>query len=169
MKSRAFLLTIVCSVIWQVGAYAQQPSIHLEDRSGPDEPVRIANLRLSGSVRLSHDEQDAMVRDITSREYRGAASTNEVSERLRYALQKRGYFKAQSAVEAADLRLDGHRAALWLVANIESGEQYRVKDITFKNVKAFAPEELRAMFALKSGDVFDTDKVRVGLENVRRA
>ena len=45
---------------------------------------------------------------------------------------------------------------------------YRLKAIKFQNGKAFQPTVLRATFPLQAGEIFNTAKIRLGLENLRR-
>jgi len=45
---------------------------------------------------------------------------------------------------------------------------YRLKAIKFQNGKAFQPTVLRAAFPIQAGEIFNTAKIRLGLENLRR-
>ena len=53
---------------------------------------------------------------------------------------------------------------------VEEGDQYRLKEITFTGNKAVSDTRaLRAQFKIKDGDIFDTEAIRKGLENLRKA
>ena len=53
---------------------------------------------------------------------------------------------------------------------VEEGDRYKLKEITFTGNKAVADTRaLRAQFKIKDGDIFDTEAVRKGLENLRKA
>ncbi len=53
---------------------------------------------------------------------------------------------------------------------VEEGVQYRLKEITFTGNKAITnTAALRAQFKIKDGDIFDTEAVRKGIENLRKA
>ncbi len=53
---------------------------------------------------------------------------------------------------------------------MEEGDRYKLKEITFTGNKAVADTRaLRAQFKIKDGDIFDTEAIRKGLENLRKA
>ncbi len=53
---------------------------------------------------------------------------------------------------------------------VEEGDRYRLKEITFTGNKAVTnTRALRAQFKIKDGDIFDTEAIRKGLENLRKA
>jgi len=104
---------------------------------------------------------------------------NEDAERVRYFYQTKGYFKAlvgdpktqihdtapkwyffeKSPGKAVDIKLP-----------VEEGDRFRLKEITFSGNKAVTnTAQLRTLFKLKDGDIFDTEAVRKGLENLRKA
>jgi outer membrane protein insertion porin family len=56
-----------------------------------------------------------------------------------------------------------------VTARVDDGERYRFKKITFTGNKAIVNTALlRNSFPMKDGDIFDTSKVREGLENLRK-
>ena len=53
---------------------------------------------------------------------------------------------------------------------VEEGDSYRLKEITFTGNKAVTDTRaLRAQFKIKDGDIFDTEAIRKGLDNLRKA
>ena len=53
---------------------------------------------------------------------------------------------------------------------VEEGDRYRLKEITFSGNKAVSDTRaLRAQFKIKDGDIFDTEAIRKGLDNLRKA
>jgi outer membrane protein insertion porin family len=53
---------------------------------------------------------------------------------------------------------------------VEEGEQYTLREINFSGNKAVTNvEALRGLFRLKPGEIFNTARVREGLENMRKA
>ena len=165
MKVRTLLVCLTLSPL----LCAQQSPINLNDRIGADEPVRINGLRIVENKHLPAAELAAVTHEVMQAPYRGPKAADEVAERLRYALQERGYFKAICAVSVSSFRIAGDTAAIQLDANVEPGNQYRLGQITFQNAKAMRPEELRAMFPLQPGEIFNANAVRIGLEQMRRA
>jgi outer membrane protein insertion porin family len=57
-----------------------------------------------------------------------------------------------------------------VIINVEEGRQYKLNKITFAGVKLFrAPEALmQPIFGMAEGDVFSTEKLRKGMEQIRK-
>jgi len=145
--------------------------------------IRLRNLTLIGPSQISPAEQQQIAAEIEklnpatmdSASSISASSIDEISERLRYALQKRGFFKA--LVSDPNVTIVGESASEEVIdANyyVELGRQYRLKEITFANNAdpkkglAFSASELRQSFPISDGEIFDTDKIRIGLEKLRQ-
>ena len=106
---------------------------------------------------------------------------NEDAERVRYYYQTKGYFKA--LVSDPKTQIHDTSGFTWympwshkpgkavdITLPIEEGFQYKLKEITFTGNKAITnTEALRAQFKIKDGDIFDTEAVRKGIENLRKA
>lgn len=108
-----------------------------------------------------------------------ATKLNEDAERVRNEYQMRGYFKALVQDPKTQVRdtggfhipliMKGGGKAVDITLPIEEGERYRLGGITFKNNKAIQDARLlRSLFPMKDGDLFNTDNVRKGLENLRK-
>ena len=50
---------------------------------------------------------------------------------------------------------------------VNEGQRYRLKDISFTGGKVFLSDELRAQFRIADGDIFNTEKIRQGLDALR--
>ncbi len=109
-----------------------------------------------------------------------ASKLDEDAERVRFAYQDRGYFKAQVAEPQTKVRDAGGINPLTLrpstgkridiLMPVEEGDRYRLGGITFKNNKAVTNVKvLRAQFALKDGEYFNRTVVGKGLEQLRKA
>ena len=107
-----------------------------------------------------------------------ASKLAEDAERVRYAYQQRGYFKAivsDPKTETRDtggfhipLIQKGGGKAVDITIPIEEGELYHLAGISFKNNKAISDARvLRAVFAMKDGDIFNAELVRKGLDALR--
>jgi outer membrane protein insertion porin family len=113
-----------------------------------------------------------------------ASKLEEDKERLRDAYQQEGYFTARvidSQVAMRDVGgKGGFRIPIFnpnrpgkkadLTLNVEEGRQYRLGDINFVGVKLFrTPETLmKPLFQMGQGDIFSTERLRKGLENMRK-
>lgn len=123
-------------------------------------------IRFEGATHLS----PTTLERIAAR-YRGKPITDDwlvdVSGRVLDAEQELGYFKClvrekQELVVGKDKR---HHAEA--TVTIIEGDQYRLRQISVTGAKAFLPEVLVEQFPLHPGNIFDTAKIRSGLESVR--
>ncbi len=106
----------------------------------------------------------------------------EDRERIRQAYQDKGYFEAKTLDDKVVIVPTGGRG--WrlplikpnnqgIAANItipvEEGRLYHLRNANFVGVKFFRePSVLLNLFGMKQGDVFSTDKLRKGIENLRK-
>ncbi|HZP02945.1 MAG TPA: POTRA domain-containing protein [Terriglobia bacterium] len=95
--------------------------------------------------------------------------SEEMEERVRALFQDRGYFK----VEVKGFRLKatdplGIPKPVTLEAEVSEGLRYRLGEITFVGNHAFDAETLRQAFPLKTGEVFEREKIVRGLEALRK-
>jgi outer membrane protein insertion porin family len=110
----------------------------------------------------------------------------EDGERVRDAYQQKGYWEAKAYDPTVTLRdtggsVSGHH--IWLIKpnkpgkaadikmQVEEGAQFRLHQINYVGVKLFRTPELlsKTFFGMDVGDVFSTQKLRKGLENMRKA
>ena len=110
------------------------------------------------------------------------AKLEEDEERIRQAYQDRGFFLFKSLDETAKVYPSGgHGWRLPIVKMespgifaditipVEEGRLYHLRNMNFVGVKLFRePSVLMNLFGMKQGDVFSTDKLRKGMENMRK-
>ena len=99
---------------------------------------------------------------------------------MRYAYRDKGYFRALTGepqtrvrnaggIDPFTLRPSGGKRVDILIP-VEEGERYRLGGITFSGNKALTNNKaLRAQFAQKDGDYFNTTLFGKGLEALRKA
>lgn len=91
----------------------------------------------------------------------------EVEERIKYEFQQHGYFDAKvTNLKVVALDPLAKKKPVRLEAEVDEGPLYHLAEIKFKGNKSFSTGELLQMFPLRAGDVFDTEKVRLGIENL---
>jgi outer membrane protein insertion porin family len=156
--------------------------------------VKVGKIKFEGNKKLSNRElrqamknlrpigipHSLILENLFSKTY-DASKLSEDTERIRDAYQQKGYFKALVDDPKTKIRDKGsfNFPKVWhskpgkvvdITVPIVEGDRYRLKSISFKNNKAVANQKaLRGLFALKDGDVFDTSKIRKGLENLKKA
>jgi hemolysin activation/secretion protein len=136
--------------------------------SAPKKLVTLRNLTLVNRTQLPVTDYEQIVQEIESRRYE-SDSLSEFSDRIRYALQERGYFRPE--VGEAEITVISETPAEKVVdvsVRVNAGSLYRLDSIVLEGYKAFPPEQLRAQFPISPGELFDVEKVRKGLENLRR-
>ena len=139
-------------------------------QSGPafTNNLVVENISITNDSLVSSEHLQQLRREITKQQY-GENAEDEVAERARYELQKEGYFKAD--VTTSDVQVLNEAPGQRTVAvtlRISEGQQYRLKQIDFVHNRVFASSQLRQAFAIEDQDVFDTDKIRLGLDELRK-
>ncbi len=128
----------------------------------------VENVEITNDSLVSSEHLEQLQQEITKQEYRENAQ-DEIAEGARYELQKQGYFKAD--VTMSDLQVLSETPGQRTVAvtlRINEGRRYRLQRINFVHNRVFASSRLRQAFAIKDQDVFDTEKIRLGLEELRK-
>ena len=106
-----------------------------------------------------------------------ATKLQEDAERVRDALQQKGYFKALVQDPKTNIH-DSHGFRLPLIQKgggkevditmpVEEGDRYRLKAVKFSGNKAVPNLQLlRAQIPMKDGDIFNTELMRKGIKNL---
>jgi len=110
------------------------------------------------------------------------AKLEEDKERVRQAYQDKGYFQATTLEETVKIVPKGGRG--WrlplikmnqtgiyadIALPVQEGRLYHLNDAKFMGVKLFRdPTVLLNLFGMHKGDTFSTDKLRKGIENMRK-
>ncbi len=110
-----------------------------------------------------------------------ASKLEEDTERVRDAMQQKGYFKAVVQEPKTNIRDTkgitwympfkvSHGKVVDITLPISEGDMYRLGSITFSGSKVIKDQSaLRRLFPIKDGDIFDISLMRKGLENIRKA
>jgi len=166
-------------------------SINFIVKEGPT--VKVGNITFTGNHAMSSRELRAAMKNlrpigvphsiflenIFARTY-DASKLEEDTERVRRALQDKGYFRAGVDTPTTHIRNEGGLSfftfrprtgkRIDIRMPIDEGERYRLGGVTFtgnthvQNVKA-----LRAQFPTKDGEWFNATAVGKGLDNLRKA
>jgi len=134
--------------------------------------VVIADLSFEGSVGMGIPEQDQITASLKQRSYSVDPDgvTSDVEERVRRAWQEHGYFKVQVRGNTTILPSDPLESRIAVTLQVDEGQQYRLRGITFKNARAIRSEQvLRSLFAIKDGDLFNVAQASEGLEKLNAA
>lgn len=86
-----------------------------------------------------------------------------VDSEIRNELQKEGYFKATVHSRPYLVLAKADELEYIVAVEAEPGPQYRLRELEFKSAPAVGADELRNLFPLRSGDIFEVSRVREGL------
>jgi outer membrane protein insertion porin family len=145
--------------------------VQFEDEVGArPRNVAVRELHLVNIYNATVDEQQQIAASLLGFCFR-ADERAELSNRIRDAVQRHGFFKAQ--VIALDMERLDRRAdppEVYVTARIDEGARYRLREIKFTGNKAVIDTAaLRRLIPMKDGGIFDIELVRDGLKNLRDA
>jgi outer membrane protein assembly factor BamA len=137
--------------------------------------VEIIEVQLKNAPSLSPGAQAELSQTI--KDYVHGYALDEVKERVVDAYQQQGFFKVEVGQPQFEIieRVPLNKAVA-IVPVISEGAQYTLKQITFQTSPTrtnptgeltLSPGELRGAFPIADGDVFDTSKIRQGLDELR--
>lgn len=135
-----------------------------------DESIAaIEKLTIVHGDKLSPENEEFVTQDVKSHQYKTSTMASEIGERVRYAMQRRGYFKVfvHDPIVTV-LTKDTDPEIVDVSVKVDEGDIYRLKNIGFTNTLVFTPPELRSQFQIGDGDIFDREKIAAGLEGLHR-
>jgi outer membrane translocation and assembly module TamA len=91
----------------------------------------------------------------------------EIGERIRQALRDVGYFKVVVDEPKFSFRTEGRRIAS-VTVKVQPGAPYRLGEIRFQRATVFPSAQLRNVFSLRRGDLFNPTKFSLGLDDLRK-
>jgi outer membrane protein assembly factor BamA len=137
--------------------------------------INIVGVEFRGEDPLSDGIRAKLVNDIQSTSFSvepGASDSDWVLELdevgITGFLRDQGYFKAKTETTPYMISAEPRRRSYVVAVRIESGPEYRLGEIQFANVTAFAPAELRKQARLAEGEIFDVSKIRDAIESIDR-
>jgi outer membrane protein insertion porin family len=166
-------------------------SVNFNIKEGPT--VKVGNITFTGNHAVSSRElrgamknlrpvgipHSIFLENLFARTY-DASKLEEDTERVRRALQDRGYFRAGVGDPVTHIRNEGGLSfftfrprkgkRIDIRIPVEEGARYRLGGVTFtgnahvQNVKA-----LRSQFPTKDGELFNATAIGKGLDNLRKA
>ena len=127
----------------------------------------VADLRITGAGRIGSPELSRIVSSFTGSCFND--DSKELEERVRAAFQQRGYFFAEvQNLRIKPLDVLANPKPVDLEVQVAEGQRHRLAQIEFTGNRSFSVKRLRQQFPLKTGEVFDRDKIATGLEALRR-
>lgn len=154
----------------------------------PVKELKVARLIFVGEPALPLSKQDQIAKSLSSQDRNDdGEAQEELVDRLRDAWQQQGYFRAEVKLSGIQvLSEDADSKTVAITVNVAAGKQYRLDEIRFttdvynsgnRSVPLAPPEvggqfsanELRKFVPMNEGDLLDTHKIQVGIEELRKA
>ena len=122
---------------------------------------------ISGTATLSSEQLQDISNSLSSVTMHD--SDDEVEARICYEFQQRGYFDAEvTTLKVIPLDPLAKKKPVRVEAEVDEGPLFHLAEIKFTGNKSLSTDELRQGFPLHTGDVFDVEKVRLGIENLAK-
>jgi len=158
VNSLLLLLFVVCP-----SAVAQT-----QDQSSDGRKILVDSLVISGTRAIDSAELAEITGSMAGSEFND--DPDELGERVRSQFQDHGYF--QAVLEKLEIKVIDPLASpkpVRLEAEVSEGPLCRLSGIDFTGNHSVTSKELRAMFPIKTGDVFKKAKIAEGLESMTRS
>ncbi|HTS30598.1 MAG TPA: outer membrane protein assembly factor BamA [Bryobacteraceae bacterium] len=167
------------SFVVNEGPKVKVGSIEIEGNQAKSQKWVINAMKNSKPIGLPHS---ILFENLFAKTY-DRAKLDEDKERVRQAYQDAGYFQAKTLEETVSIVHEGGKG--WrlplikmnlpgIKANIdlpvEEGRLYHLRQMNFQGIKLFRTPEvlMKPLFGMTTGDVFSTEKLRKGIENMRK-
>jgi outer membrane protein assembly factor BamA len=160
----------MCQCLHGQSLMCQRPSSDSEQKT----KITIADVEFSGTNPLSEEARADLIERVKKLELRQPKDGDEsdwlgqIGSEIRDTLQKQGYFKTYLTVKPYLVQSEAHELRYIVRAEIDSGPQYRLAQITFSGATVFGAKELREQFSLHEGDLFNVSEIRTGMDSLSR-
>jgi outer membrane protein assembly factor BamA len=137
-------------------------------QSSDGRKILVDSLVISGTRAVDSAELAEISASLSGSEFED--DPDELAERVRDQFQNHGYF--QVVVEKFEIKVIDPLASpkpVRLEAEVSEGPLCRLSSIDFTGNHSVSSKELRAMFPIKTGDMFKKAKIAGGLESMRRS
>jgi len=132
-----------------------------------DGDIVVQEIVISGTTTLNSEQLNDISDSLTSMTM--ANDTELPGEYLKHEFQQRGYFDAEvTNLKVIPLDPLAKKKPVRIEAEVDEGPLFHLAEIKFTGNNTLTTDELRQMFPLHAGDVFDVEKVRLGIDNLRK-
>jgi outer membrane protein assembly factor BamA len=139
-----------------------------QDQSSDGRKILVDSFVIAGTRAIDSAELAEITGSIAGSEFND--DPDELGERVRSQFQDHGYF--QAVLEKLEIKVIDPLASpkpVRLEAEVSEGPLCRLSGIDFTGNHSVASKELRALFPIKTGDVFKKAKIAEGLESMMRS
>lgn len=131
--------------------------------------IRVRDVRFEGAITLPVTDQNDIASKLMDETEENTRWLQDMEEKVQVVWQHHGFFKVKVAAGSRELSSDSGVKDVALSFQIDEGKQYRLGEMRFRNATQFTDEQLRQLFPISQGEIFDTEKIGKGMEAVRKA
>ena len=161
-----FLFLLLCAAGF-IHAQDERPRLRVSSSPAIHDKTIISEIHFYGDYELARREHNRF-----EEFYKNTCVCNdavkELAEKVRYLYLQHGYYKAEVQSTPYSLTSDEGHPRVSADIEIKQGLKYRLGRIELTGQKIFSADQLRPLFPLQSGEVFNVEKIREGLENLRK-
>jgi hemolysin activation/secretion protein len=128
-------------------------------QQAPDSPVQVRKLALTAT-----DQPQLDLGPIAASLEGHAYAPGDLQDRIQEKLRDDGYYFAHA--ETPQLA-NAQNGAADVSVQIQAGDRYTTGEITFKKAMQFPKEQMRSLFPLVAGKVFNAGAVQVGIDKLK--
>jgi outer membrane protein insertion porin family len=126
---------------------------------------RIGKIEVTGNKVLQEKDIKRAIKDIRSGAVFNDTQLRKSFETLKEAYGRNGYVGASFNRKHV---FDDPGKVIHLSIDIDEGRQYRLGEIRVTGNRLFTDEAIKKDWPLRTGDIFDTDKLEISIEKVRK-
>jgi len=154
---RRTVLGVVLTAALAGALWAQESSDQKE------VPVEVRTLTLTAT-----DKPAAEWRSMTTPFEGGSYTVDDLEGRIQQKLRDNGYYLATvERPQLKDVRQEGTKRSADVSVQVTAGDQYTMGQITFRATSQFKKEQMRSVFPIAAGDVFNANAINVGIEKLK--
>ncbi len=152
--------------------------MEMEEPRRPIEQLQniiIDEVQFDGPIHISDSDRQQLVSEMKQRDFSDATDwMGEVQEiGVKGMWRNRGYFEVEATAKEEIVRKDSAGEHVLVIIHVDEGPQYRLGAIRFQSSDpdeplAFRSEELRKLIPMSQGDIFSAEKIREGLDALKR-
>ena len=153
---------------------AMRPSRTTTDEI-PQPHVIIDSVNFDEPITLPKSAQERMLSELRQQTFPADSDwLDDVLEvPIRRTWQDEGYFKEEATAKARIVRADPSTRHVVLTVHVDEGPQFYLGDLEFRSHDldeplVFSRAELRKQVPLQKGQIFNADKIRKSLDNLRQ-
>jgi outer membrane protein assembly factor BamA len=145
------------------------PSVAQTCEHDASEHARLELVQFMGAENMDPNVIAAMIGHFQKDIVEECQLTVDFDERVRDVFQQFGYFKVtvNDQIVLRELKGSPKLKRFSAQVKVEPGDQYRLAQILFAGDKALPDSDLRALAPIKDGEIFNVQKMRDALRNLR--